>query len=364
MQAPAIAPENGQASPEVMRRVQQTVQDNISAELSPSDRLIVQEATERLMSRARAGFWVGSLVGGLIAFRGRWAAGQAARRTGIQPRLFFPSAKEGAGSVKAQQEAAKKAAQEGAGSDAAGDEMRRGRAVFFGKAMGYGILGSIAGTWVGLQFGKSSASKYIEATGRRAAIDEATERGMARAAEELGRMTGQQFKVQRSVMGGTAALPADLRSGGGMSQDREGSGVAYGEPGRELSHETLTDGVGYSDRAPPQDQLPTSLSDSSTAAATSASSSGSSRWDELRRSRAAPPSKWDALREANSRSSLPSSGSPSRGTVEDERDLPRDDGDEGRAAAAERERRRREFDALFEKEARGGDDSMGDKPYR
>lgn len=145
MQAPAIAPENGQASPEVMRRVQQTVQDNISAELSPSDRLIVQEATERLMSRARTGFWVGSLVGGLIAFRGRWAAGQAARRTGIQPRLFFPSAKEGAGSVKAQQETAKKAAQEGAGSDAAGDEMRRGRAVFFGKAMGYGILGSIAG---------------------------------------------------------------------------------------------------------------------------------------------------------------------------------------------------------------------------
>lgn len=61
-------------------------------------------------------------------------------------------------------------------------------------------------------------------------------------------MTGQQFKVQRSVMGGTAALPADLRNGGGGSQDREGSGVAYGEPGRELSHETLTDGVGYSDR--------------------------------------------------------------------------------------------------------------------
>lgn len=170
----------------------------------------------------------------------------------------------------------------------------------------------------------------------------------------------------------------------GVGRDDSGGGVDYSAPERELGRETMNEGVGYSDRgaflsdprwaspthdllsctAPPQDQLPANLSDPITSAATSrypSSDQQPSRWDELRRSRAAPPSKWDTLREASSRANMPppSAQNADEGYDKNERDLMN-----ARENQAERERRKREFDALFEKEAKGGDDSMEEKGFR
>lgn len=76
-------------------------------------------------------------------------------RKGVPPRLFFPSEKEGAGSVKDQferaREAFKKASEEGKKrateeqAKAAGDAMKQGKGKFFAKAFGFGILGSVLG---------------------------------------------------------------------------------------------------------------------------------------------------------------------------------------------------------------------------
>ncbi|GAA5822008.1 hypothetical protein JCM3770_001631 [Rhodotorula araucariae] len=347
------------ATPEQIRAAQETISRNITSALDPSDRLLAQEAEGKLLSHARRGFWLGTFAGAALAFRGRFAAGRAAAGQGIMPRLFFPSAKEGAGSVKAQMEAAKKAAQEGAaGADAAdkaGEAMRRGKAGLLGKAFGFGVIGSVAGTWIGVASGKRAANNLLDNSGRRDAIEAATARGIERAANELTQTMGGKVEVRPTRRtGGQASGDESIR------RNERGEGIAYDEPGRELSQETLADGVGYSDRAPPQDQLPASLSDPSTAAATSSagsSSSGPSRWDELRRSRAAPPSKWDALRESSARSGVPRSapGDDGNGTERELMDPA------ARDAADERERRRREFDALFDQEARGGDDSMEEK---
>lgn len=124
--------------------------------------------------------------------------------------------------------------------------------------------------------------------------------------------------------------------------------------------------------APPQDTFPGSLADSATTSATTSSAADSahnSRWDELRRSRAAPPSKWDTLRESNARSRIPASGGSASGP-----DQSSDDGYDraerelmaNRDSASERERKRKEFEAMFEREAHGGEaaDELQAKPYR
>ncbi|GAA5904793.1 hypothetical protein JCM8208_001356 [Rhodotorula glutinis] len=367
---PGTALGRGPASPDDIMRAQRTIAQSISQAMEPSDRLIAQEAEAKLISHARTGFWIGTLSGAALAFRGRFAAGRAAAGRGISPRLFFPSAQEGSGSVKSTLEAAKKAAEERgkeAGGEAAGEAMRKGRAALMGKAVGYGIIGSVFGTWIGVQTGKSAANTLLDKSGRREAIDQATTRGIERAADELSKTMGGKVEVRRSMNGGGRMVnPAGARAGSTsgdetLGQNEDGEGVGYGEPGREMTQEPMNlDGVGYSDRAPPQDQLPSRLSDSTIAAATSSSSSSSSsssRWDELRRSRAAPPSRWDALREQNARTGMPRGG-PSDDGNGYERELM---DPAARDAADERARKQREFDALFAQEASGGDDSLEER---
>ncbi|GAA5906195.1 hypothetical protein JCM6882_006073 [Rhodosporidiobolus microsporus] len=365
---------------ELPRLISSTVERNVRAELSPSDRILVADAEAKLMSAARTGFWVGTFVGGAVAFRGRFLAGSEGLRKGVLPRLFFPSAKEGKGSLREQLEAAQKAAEadaanaKEAAAKAAAESQKQGKAAFFGKAFGYGILGSVVGTQLGVWYGKSASARHIRASGREAAIEASIERGLQRASKELQEnpaFQGQNLSVR---LGGK--IEAALGKGG-EGKERGGEvaaidGVGYEEPGRELEHGALNDGVGYSDRAPPQDHSPGNLSDpfipsGSYRSSSSPDSSSSNRWDELRRSRAAPPSKWDELRQDRARSAAPLAGLSSSGR--DEQPQPVDEKREAQEAErrgneADKERRRREFEALFEKEARGGDDGMGEKTWR
>ncbi|GAA6021652.1 hypothetical protein JCM10207_008098 [Rhodosporidiobolus poonsookiae] len=347
---------------DLARQAQSIIHKSINEELGPSDRLIAQSAEDKLMSHARRGFWLGTFVGGLVAFRSRWMAGRNALRKGALPRLFFPSAEQGPGSLKAQLEAAKKAAAEDAkaGAKAAEDNMRQGKGAFFAKAIGFGILGSVVGTQLGLMSGRAASNRILENSGRKDAINAALERGLQRAQQELSKVPGGA-NIRLSRGGATAEAGAgqgrELASG-----DNGVDGVGYGEPGQELKTEGMSDGVGYSDRAPPQDQFPGSLSDPSipSPASSSSSSGGPSRWDELRRSRAAPPSKWDELRQERGRAAVPPPSSPN----EQQEDRGEQELLSGRDSQGDRERRRREFEALFEKEARGGDDSLSEKAWK
>ncbi|GAA6019416.1 hypothetical protein JCM8202_001802 [Rhodotorula sphaerocarpa] len=366
---------------DLARFAQATIARSISDELDPSDRLIAMSAESKLMQHARYGFWLGTFAGGLFAFRSRFMAGRDAVRQGQLPRLFFPSSQTGAGSFKAQQEAVRKAAAEAAAKggeqsseEAAAQAMRQGRAVFFGKAIGYGILGSVIGTQVGVWTGKSAANGILEQSGRKDAIERGTQRGIARAADEIAKKTGKRIDTQRAgrVIPGTGdgSEGASAYDGAGQSEEGSDNGIAYSAPARELNRDAHGGAVGYSDRAPPQETFPGSLSDAATANATSSGSSSASRWDELRKSRAAPPSKWDTLRDSNARSRVPppssgagasSGSSPDEGYDRAERELMAD-----RDSQAERERRRKEFDALFEREAHGGEaaDEIQERPSR
>jgi len=83
----------------------------------------------------------------------------------------------------------------------------------------------------------------LKNSGRQEAIQAAQQRGIALAAEEISQKTGGKINVERmrGVTGGRAGAP----SGGGENLD---DGIGYQEPGRELSHESMSNGVGYSDR--------------------------------------------------------------------------------------------------------------------
>ncbi|GAA5987545.1 hypothetical protein JCM10908_002002 [Rhodotorula pacifica] len=366
---------------DLARYAQATIARSISDELDPSDRLIAMSAESKLMQHARYGFWLGTFAGGLFAFRSRFTAGRDAVRSGQLPRLFFPSAQAGPGSFQARQEAAKKAAAEaikgGAknaeqqAEDAASQAMRQGRAVFFGKAIGYGILGSVIGTQVGVWTGKSAANKILEQSGRKDAIERGTQRGIARAADEIAKRTGKRIDTSRAgrVIPGAGENGArESSSFDGVGQSDSDAGIDYAAPGRELNKDSYGGAVGYSDRAPPQETFPGSLSDSATAAATSSGSSSASRWDELRRSRAAPPSKWDTLRESNARARVPAGNSGNNGGDQSDDGYDRAEREllANRDSQIEREKKRKEFEAMFEREAKGGEaaDDLQEKPYR
>jgi hypothetical protein len=133
---------------ELMRFTQETIRRRIDEQLSPSDRLIAHSAEDITMRYARTGFWIGTLAGGMLAFRSRIMAGRKLMQQGGIPRLFYPTKPGQAG--KLEEELAKNAAKaEGAAKEKikakSADEMRRSKAVFFGKAIGYGILGSFVG---------------------------------------------------------------------------------------------------------------------------------------------------------------------------------------------------------------------------
>lgn len=134
---------------ELMRLTQETIRKRIDEQLSPSDRLIAHSSEDLVMRYARVGFWTGTLAGGMLAFRSRIMAGRRAMQQGSLPRLFYPTKPGQAG--KLEEELAKNAAKaDGAAfkeqvKEKSADEMRRSKAAFFGKAIGYGILGSFIG---------------------------------------------------------------------------------------------------------------------------------------------------------------------------------------------------------------------------
>ncbi|GAA5933496.1 uncharacterized protein JCM15063_001327 [Sporobolomyces koalae] len=346
------APPIGQKNPvELMRFTQETIRRRIDEQLSPSDRLIAHSSEDLVMRYARTGFWVGTLAGGMFAFRSRIVAGRRAMRQGGLPRLFYPTKPGQAG--KLEEELAKQAANADGNAfkeqikEKSADEMRRSKAIFFGKAIGYGILGSFAGTQAGVYFGRNASDRMLKNSGRIEAIQAAQQRGLAIAAEEISQKTGGKINVDhlRGLTGGRGA--ASTR------EDLE-DGIGYHEPGKELSHESISNGIGYSDRAPPQENFPESLSGSAPAGSVAtAGDSGSqtSRWEELRRSRANPPSRWDVLRESNSRPPTETSS----------QDVDASEDVNSRESRMDKERRKREFEALFDREAQGGDDSLGDK---
>ncbi|GAA5899412.1 hypothetical protein JCM5296_002287 [Sporobolomyces johnsonii] len=351
---PPTPPVNTTNPVDLVRFTQDTIHARIHEELSPTDRLLAASAQDKVMRCARTGFWLGTMAGAALAFRSRWTAGrQAVREGGQLPRLFY-TPKTGQ-AAKAQEEAAKKAAGEAAG-EAAGSGMRQSRAKFIGKGIGYGILGSVVGTNLGAWYGRNSAERMLQNSGRADAIHAAQARGIERAAKEISAATGGKIdvsKVQRTLRGGPSGGNEGMDTGGDIG------GVGYREPESELSYETQSNGVGYSDRAPPQDHFSGGLSDSSPSV--NPSSPQTSRWEELRRSRATPPSQWDVLRESSARASAPapsSFDSNGQGNGEGREDVLSRDSKE------EKERRRREFDAMMEAEARGGDDSMEDKTWR
>ncbi|GAA6063705.1 hypothetical protein JCM10212_004432 [Sporobolomyces blumeae] len=349
---------------EMIRYTQETIRRRVDEQLSPADRLIAHSAEDLVMRYARFGFWVGTGLGGLVAFRSRLVAGRSAMQRGQLPRLFYPTKPGQAG--KLEEEAAKQAAKAEGQSAAGGakqqsaDEMRRSKAVFFGKAVGYGILGSVVGTQVGVYFGRGASDRMLKNSGRQDAIAEAQGRGIEIAVKEIMEKTGGKVQIANEMVKRAEGNRRGAASG--MMREDMDEGVGYQEPGRELSHETMTSGVGYSDRAPPQENFPESLAGSappgSSPSPSAADSSGQpSRWEELRRSRASPPSRWDILREANN-SNAGQASHRGRDEGRDEQEALRRDSD------LERERRKREFEALMDKEAQGGDDGMGDRSWR
>lgn len=83
----------------------------------------------------------------------------------------------------------------------------------------------------------------------------------------------------------------------------------------------------------------------------------SSRWSELRKSQASPPSSWDTLRQ--SQSQAPPATTPPINKSRSKEELPEPGSDEMYGVAGNKEKESMEFEKMMERERKGGKSSEG-----
>jgi hypothetical protein len=99
-------------------------------------------------------------------------------------------------------------------------------------------------TQTGVYFGRNASDRMLKNSGRIEAIQAAQQRGIALASQEISQKTGGKVNIEQ-IRGMAGGRPGS--SSGGSREDLE-DGIGYQEPGKELSHETMSQGIGYSDR--------------------------------------------------------------------------------------------------------------------
>lgn len=199
------------------------------------------------------------------------------------------------------------------------------------KAMCWGMLGAFGGSQIGLWSGRRAAQDVVNSSGREKEITKNLSRAMRDAATEVAASSGRPIKSFK--LPGMSQQDWDEKDDDGdhvEEEEKEEAGLA--PPEGFYSNETVDD-RSREGGAPSGD-----------------SDAPASRWDELRQAKPAAASSWDTIRDSSLRASLPPAARapaqrPSASTpppFEDEKD-----------------RRKREFEALMDKERQGGEDGFG-----
>ncbi|KAI5478941.1 hypothetical protein MNV49_004462 [Pseudohyphozyma bogoriensis] len=298
----------------------EVIRKQFEQNLTPEDREVLMKASKTYLAHASAGLWLGSLTGCALAFRKRWTQRPRPpyKSTGAG-KMYYPTASAEAGKVGKEVVEGKKA--EAPKNDLLGTLV---------KGFGYGLLGGFVGTSIGMFTGSRAAQKIIK---------------------EEGSETMDRLKVTLESVGKDIER---LKQGGAMTGGLGGAGAKEGPtPSRggvvDALEKKPSGELEWRDDTGMRDEKESKVDDGSPEAVVS-------RWDELRKSRAAPPSSWDKLRETQARAAL-----PPRGDIKEEDGLRRrEEGDEGASENRwedkdeERERRRREFEEMVERERNGG----------
>ncbi|SCV74972.1 BQ2448_8001 [Microbotryum intermedium] len=308
------------------------------------DKHLLMQANAKLMRHATFGMYIGVLVGPAYIFRQRFTAGwraatkasaggAATSATATPPRLFYPT---------------KNSDPTGRGA-ANGPQAAKSKMSYITRGVGLGLLGGFIGSQIGVVTGTRAAQNLIKESGQEARIAAKLKKAMDQSVLEIrqgstGLETASNPLLKRSTPLGTVNDSSSAIDGppGGMIEDVPHDDAAADDRDAFLSQ----DGSVVPNRR------------SSTAQ--SADPSAPSRWEELRKSRAAPPSSWDTIRESSSRKDVPSAAPAdiSSGDGQNQGQLP-----SLGSSAADREARRRKFEELMEQERRGVDNVGSDQSF-
>ncbi|KAM0750635.1 hypothetical protein T439DRAFT_325690 [Meredithblackwellia eburnea MCA 4105] len=288
------------------------------SQIKPEEFKAMSRAANKFFSHLVIGASFGAIVGVGLPYRQAWLrtmrqrareqaghVGASAKAGNGAPNVFYPKLSAGATGAGAEG-----AAQEGASAT------KRGMPLIAQGVLG-GLFGAYIGGFIGSMTGRRASNQLLEAEAP----------GVTEKFKSLGANIVEQMR-QAEAQG---------KMSPGVSRENDESGDAMRREWDESS--TKSEGV---DGATAPTPAPTS------------------RWDELRRQKAAPPSTWDTIRESSARASLPSS--PSKTNSDENSFTPRDDQDlktsshshDEMESSQDREARRKAFEELVERERRGG----------
>ncbi|SCZ87792.1 BZ3500_MvSof-1268-A1-R1_Chr2-3g05260 [Microbotryum saponariae] len=357
---------------EAARWIEGVIKGQMEKALSTEDKQLLMQANAKLMGHATLGMYIGVLVGPAYIFRQRFTAGwraatkasagggagASAVTTTTPPRLFYPT----------------KASDPTGRGAANGPQAAKSKMTYIGRGVGLGLLGGFIGSQIGVVTGTRAAQNLIKDSGQEARIAAKLKKAMDQAVLEI---------KQGSTGLETASNPLLKRSNPFGSVGSEGSSAIDGPPGgmvEDVAHDDaaaddrdaflsrefikISQATIYAHLCFPSSCL---AEDGSVAPSRRAPMSRSadpngapSRWEELRKSRAAPLSSWDTIRESSSRRDVPSAAPAdvSSGDGQNQGQLPSIG-----SSAADREARRRKFEELMEQERRGVDNVGLDQSF-
>ncbi|KDE05378.1 hypothetical protein MVLG_04289 [Microbotryum lychnidis-dioicae p1A1 Lamole] len=330
---------------EAARWIEGVIKGQMEKALSTQDKQLLMQANAKLIRHATLGMHIGVLVGPAYIFRQRFTAGwRAATKasagganaatTTTPPRLFYPT----------------KASDPTGRGAANGPQAAKSKMTYIGRGVGLGLLGGFIGSQIGVLTGTRAAQNLIKDSGQEPHIAAKLKKAMDQAALEI---------KQGSTGLETASNPLLKRSNPFGSVSSEGSSAIDGPPGGMV--EVAHDDAAADDRDAFLSQDGSVAPSRRAPMSRSADPNGApSRWEELRKSRAAPPSSWDTIRESSSRRDVPSAAPAdvSSGDGQNQGQLPSSE-----SSAADREARRRKFEELMEQERRGVDNLGSDQSF-
>jgi len=246
----------------------QRVMENPSRfNLSPADRLLLEEGRKSMISYTRYGFLLGATLSPLPLFRGEYAINNLRKLPPLMDRT----------------------------TQRPNPVVIRGRLLWIAQSIFVTTVGSGFGTWLGFKLGLRSMERGLSSLpGCRERVMDAF--NLARKELEAAPLDPQR-RASPNHDDGLRNSPRGIKSPEDLANENQDKSYQEQEDDYLLSRSSPVSTLSSSTTNPPQGMQE--------ALGTSASSS---RWEELRRSPPTRPSTWQTIREQNSRQTPPSLG--------------------------------------------------------
>ncbi|OAV98705.1 hypothetical protein PTTG_08901 [Puccinia triticina 1-1 BBBD Race 1] len=231
---------------------QRVIENPARFNLSPADRLLLEEGRQSMINRTRFGFLLGATLSPLPLFRGQYAIANLRKLPPLMDRV----------------------------TQQPNPAVIRARLFWIAQSVVLTTLGSGLGTWLGFKLGLRAMEQSLAGLpGCRERVMEAF--GLARRELESA-PRDQQPSPPAKASQPLRGSPTDQHDGSFQAQEEDELLMRRSSPTHDLLHQ-----------APDPAQ------------ASHDDSAGRSRWEELRRSPQSHPSTWQAIREQNARQLAP-----------------------------------------------------------